>query len=67
MERGKPVSLPVYGVSKPQGKPNGVRVWECRKSESRFVMKRIEVETSPHMKVGKLLQGNSLQETFRTF
>ena len=33
-----------------------MRVKDGRTSECRFVMKRIEVETSPHTKVGRLLR-----------
>jgi len=53
--------------SEPQGKPMDMRVKDSRKSESRSVMKRIEVETLPHTKVGRLLHSDSLQEIFRTF
>ncbi|UVR72795.1 hypothetical protein NXX35_17005 [Bacteroides xylanisolvens] len=38
-------------------KPNGVRAEECGKSERHPVTGRIEVETSPHTKVGRLPHG----------
>ena len=44
-----------------------MRAEECGKSECHSVMERIEVETSPHTKVGWLPQGDFLQETFRTY
>ena len=44
-----------------------MRAEECGKSECHSVMERIEVETSPHTKVGRLPQGDFLQETFRTY
>ncbi|WP_290087156.1 hypothetical protein [Bacteroides caecimuris] len=40
-------------------KPNGVRAEEFGKSECRSVMEWIEVETSPHTKVGRLPDGGS--------
>ena len=54
IKRGKPVFLPVYRVSRPQGRTNGVRVQDCGKSEYCFVMKQIGVETLLHTKVGRL-------------
>jgi len=31
--------------------PNGMRIWECRKSKSLSVMERIEIETLSHSDV----------------
>jgi hypothetical protein len=67
-KHGKPVFLLLQRqVSRPQGKPNGMRAEECGKSECHSVVGWIEVETSPHTKVGRLLHGDFLQETFRTY
>jgi RNA-directed DNA polymerase len=43
-----------------------VDMWvkDCRKSECRFVMKRIGVETLPHTKVGRLLRQVILYKKF---
>ena len=67
-EHGKPVSLPANRESKPQGKPMGVRVWDCRKSERHPVMGWIGVETSLHTKVSRLLRKVILYKiVYRTF
>ena len=42
-----------FGESESQGKPIAMRVWDSRKSECRFVMKRIKVETSPYAKASR--------------
>lgn len=63
-ELGKPVfsclHIAIQQVSQLQEKPNGVRVKDCGESERFRVMRRIEVLTSPHAKVGRLPQGNFL-------
>ena len=56
-ERGKPVIFLFAKESKPRGKPTGWRVWETGKSEGRFAMKRIKVETSSCAKAGRLPDG----------
>ena len=67
-EHGKPVSLPDNRESKPQGKPMGVRVWDCRKSECHPVMGRIGVETLLCTKVSRLLRKVILYKiSYRTF
>jgi len=47
--------------------PNGMRIWECRKSEGLSVIERIRIETSscPATAGGRLLRGLSLRETVR--
>lgn len=54
VQQGKPVSLlcQVEQVSRPQGKPNGVRVEEVGKSECHPVMGWIGIERKQHHSTG---------------
>jgi hypothetical protein len=46
-----------------QGEPTGRRVWEDGKSEGRFVMKRIRIETVSGTKVRPRPSGASLRKS----
>jgi hypothetical protein len=61
-ELGKSVFLFGFRSKQTVRNANGMRIWECRKSECFSVMEKIEIETLSHVKTGRLLQGLSLRE-----